>query len=449
MATEWKEPMAWENTGTEPSNTLKTNGFKAGDKPPASVFNYFLNKTAECINQLQDEVDSKSNTGHTHTLDDVSETKSKKIMTADERTKLGGIATGAEVNQNAFTNVIVGSTTIAADAKSDTLTFVEGSNIQITPDAANDKITISATNTTYNTASTSAAGLMSAADKIKLDGIETGANKTTVDSALSSSSTNPVQNKVINTALAGKSDTGHTHSAATTSSAGMMSAADKEKLNGIAAGANAYTHPASHPASMITGLAEVATTGSIDDVAETSAKKINHLVTATATDGATFTATVDGITALEAGIEVTIIPSMTATSTTPTLDINGLGAKQIRRKLSSGTITRPQVLYANVVYKSLPLKLFYDGTYWIATQFSKPSAVDIYGAVAVENGGTGLNELTAGSYLVGNGTEDVQLKTPAEVLTDIGGAPAYTYGTDDLTAGTSALETGKLYFVYE
>ena len=28
-------------------------------------------------------------------------------------------------------------------------------------------------------------------------------------------------------------------------------------------------------------------------------------------------------------------------------------------------------------------------------------------------------------------------------------APAYTYGTDDLTAGTSPLETGKLYFVYE
>lgn len=28
-------------------------------------------------------------------------------------------------------------------------------------------------------------------------------------------------------------------------------------------------------------------------------------------------------------------------------------------------------------------------------------------------------------------------------------APAYSYGTADLTAGTSALETGKLYFVYE
>ena len=53
-------------------------------------------------------------------------------------------------------------------------------------------------------ASTSTAGLMSASDKTKLDGIDTGANKTIVDSALSSSSTNPVQNKVVNTALGKK-----------------------------------------------------------------------------------------------------------------------------------------------------------------------------------------------------------------------------------------------------
>mgnify|MGYP003299950369 CR=1 FL=1 len=31
----------------------------------------------------------------------------------------------------------------------------------------------------------------------------------------------------------------------------------------------------------------------------------------------------------------------------------------------------------------------------------------------------------------------------------IGAAPAYTYGTTDLTAGTSTLETGKIYLVYE
>ena len=53
-------------------------------------------------------------------------------------------------------------------------------------------------------ASTSTAGLMSASDKTKLNSIATGANKTTVDSALSSTSTNPVQNKVVNTALGKK-----------------------------------------------------------------------------------------------------------------------------------------------------------------------------------------------------------------------------------------------------
>ena len=51
------------------------------------------------------------------------------------------------------------------------------------------------------------------AEKTKLAGIATGANKTVVDSALSSSSTNPVQNKVINAALSEKSDNGHTHAA--------------------------------------------------------------------------------------------------------------------------------------------------------------------------------------------------------------------------------------------
>ena len=30
-----------------------------------------------------------------------------------------------------------------------------------------------------------------------------------------------------------------------------------------------------------------------------------------------------------------------------------------------------------------------------------------------------------------------------------GYAPAYTYGTEDLTAGTSTLATGTLYFMYE
>ena len=69
------------------------------------------------------------------------------LITKEDKTKLDGIATGAEVNQNAFSKVTVGSTTVTADSKADTLTLVAGSNVTITPDATNDKITIAATDT--------------------------------------------------------------------------------------------------------------------------------------------------------------------------------------------------------------------------------------------------------------------------------------------------------------
>lgn len=53
----------------------------------------------------------------------------------------------------------------------------------------------------YDNATPTADGLMSAADKTKLNGIAEGANKTIVDSALSASSTNPVQNKAVKSAI--------------------------------------------------------------------------------------------------------------------------------------------------------------------------------------------------------------------------------------------------------
>lgn len=70
------------------------------------------------------------------------------------------------------------------------------------PDAASWKIF----GKVYSKASGNADGLMSKEDFTKLNGIEEGANKTIVDTALSATSTNPVQNKVVNTALGGKVD---------------------------------------------------------------------------------------------------------------------------------------------------------------------------------------------------------------------------------------------------
>lgn len=62
-----------------------------------------------------------------------------------------------------------------------------------------NKTVTAALNTKAGTAvaTTSANGLMSSADKVKLDGVEDGATKAIVDDAMSDTSTNPVQNKVV------------------------------------------------------------------------------------------------------------------------------------------------------------------------------------------------------------------------------------------------------------
>ena len=82
-------------------------------------------------------------------------------------------------------------------------------------------------------ATATAPGFMSTADKAKLDSIERGANKTVVDAALDAVSANPVQNKAVKAALDGKAGT----AVATTSANGLMSKDDKDKLNGVEAGA--------------------------------------------------------------------------------------------------------------------------------------------------------------------------------------------------------------------
>lgn len=64
------------------------------------------------------------------------------------------------------------------------------------------------TNHTHTNASTTTPGFLSAEDKTKLNNLK----QITVDSTINATSTNPVQNKVINTALTGKANTNHTHS---------------------------------------------------------------------------------------------------------------------------------------------------------------------------------------------------------------------------------------------
>lgn len=49
----------WDNAGSEPSDNLKTNGFQAGNKPPANVWNFIIHLFSNAIKELQDALSAQ------------------------------------------------------------------------------------------------------------------------------------------------------------------------------------------------------------------------------------------------------------------------------------------------------------------------------------------------------------------------------------------------------
>ena len=106
------------------------------------------------LDALEAVVDGKANSSHTHTVSQISDL----TATATELNYMDGVTSGVQGQID----------TISGNLS----THTGNSDIHFT-----------------------------AAERTKLAGIATGANKITVDSALSSTSTNPVQNKVINSSI--------------------------------------------------------------------------------------------------------------------------------------------------------------------------------------------------------------------------------------------------------
>lgn len=183
---------------------------------------------------------------------------------------------------------------------------------------------------------------------------------------------------------------------------------------------------------IVADLAESSDINSFDNsafAAKVISSGVGLPVVAAIGDGETYTATVEGISSLTKGIPLIIIPDTTSTAILPTLNLNGLGAKGIKQLLSANTATTVTAKNTNWMAAGKPLFIYYNGLNWVSAN-SRSAAADIYGTVAVENGGTGAT-------------------TASDALANLGAAPAYTYGTDELTEGTSALPTGTMYLMYE
>lgn len=567
------------------------------------------------VTNLQSTLDGKAASGHTHTYSDVGAAPASHTHSS-------------YANQNAFSNVTVGSTTIAADTTTDTLTLVAGSNVTITPDATNDKITIAATDTTYSAAGSSLGLVKSGGDVTISSGVIT----------VNDDSHAHVISNVdgLQAALDAKSASGHTHSlsklgccnglcetaeatvaktvsdsdfvltkggvsyikfmyavpagatlninntgakailhkASSAIKAGVIKANDiatlvydgtsyhlvgidrgatndyslptasSSTLGGVKIGSNinissgtisvpaasdttagvtvvypsakcttytsdsgtctplavqnsakkfAITRPSSSTNKAITRYSN--TTGDvqdskiiIEDVTNTkdSSKKaqvisipaeggkkmvygyctdqvdgtsfiggvfdasatsypyaqglaiggtsgnllwkgakvattadipstyagsssaggaanssISDVPVTTAGTGSAYTATVAGITALTKGVSFVMVPHVVSASTSPTLNVNSLGAKSIKRRLSTLATSVQNGYNAAWLAANQPFRMTYDGTYWIAEGMNQPVAADLYGTVSVAKGGTGATTAAAALTALG------------------------------------------------
>ena len=189
--------------------------------------------------------------------------------TTAEQTKLKGVSVGAEVNQNAFSTIATGSARYAATAKQSAFLIDGDSGTSVSLDTKTGRLTVSShthdnkavldqlsdeqwkfINGAANKAHVhdnkavldKTTASYTAADKKKLDGIAAGATKVAVDSALSATSTNPVQNKAVKAALDSKSASGHTHAMITNSMlniGGANNAASWVRLGTLVSGGDA------------------------------------------------------------------------------------------------------------------------------------------------------------------------------------------------------------------
>jgi hypothetical protein len=136
-----------------------------------------------------------------------------------------------------------------------------------------------------------------------------------------------------------------------------------------------------------------------------------QVVTTTGT-GAAYVATVPGITSLTAGASFVMVPHVNSTATAPTLNVNGLGAKGLRRYTSTSALANSGYS-AGWLTSTIPVTVMYSGSFWIVKELTKPSAEDLSGTVSVAKGGTGAPTLKTNAIIAGNGSSAVKTVSTA------------------------------------
>lgn len=190
-----------------------------------------------------------------------------------------------------------------------------------------------------------------------------------VDLELSTTSTNSVQNKAVKTAIDSLQASIDSKIDITTLNHGLT-----QVTNDVAANYVKFTAEQT--------LTDEQKAQARENINAPSPADAVYTATAASTDGVAYTATVSGIDSLTVGASFIMIPNKASTSKAPTLNVNGLGAKPIRRRLSSLTTSLQQGYSTNWIALNKPFTVVYDGTAWVIEGLTKTDGADVYGAVA-------------------------------------------------------------------
>ena len=318
-------------------------------------------------------------------------------------------------------------------------------------------------------ATESADGLMTSSDKKKLDGIQAGASsythpthtahasglyKVSVDSLGHVSSATAVTKSDITALGIPAQDTNTTYGAATANAAGLMSAADKKKLDGIAAGAQANAVTSvngktgavklgasdvgaasashTHPASQVSGLATVAMSGKYADLTGAPSSMKNPAALTVQANGKTVAA-YDGSSAATANITPANIGAAPSSHTHQYLPLSG--------GTLTGNVTAPK-------FKG-PLEGNVTGNASTASKLSTARTINLTGAVS------GSAEFDgSGNVNISTTANESYISSPISGLYNMavdadGNLWVYHSDSDDVPNFEYDSETGNLYYVTE
>ena len=302
----------------------------------------------------------------------------------------------AEKNQNAFSNITVGSTTISADTTTDTLTLV-GSNITITPDETNDKLTLSVANGT-----TSAKGIVQLTDSTSSTSTTTAATPNSVKSAYD----------LANTAKTNAATAQSKADSAYSLAEGKISNLSDLGLTATATELNYVDGVTSNIQTQLNGKA--------------ASSHGNHVPTTQTADNATFLRndnTWQKITPANIGAAASSHGTHVSYSTTAPV-MNGTASVG-----SASTVSRSDHVHPTDTSRAAASHTHSE--YFDANVSRTANTV-----LAAPNGSAGTASFR----------KLVAADLPSHTHNY---APSYTYGTSALTPGSSSLATGVLYIQYE